>query len=529
MVALAACYRARLYQNRPGWDRDRETAESACRQRRRRKSAPRLCKGPRLSWRIASLDYLAETQALRETQAFLAGVLHVVIAGAVTVHALLTKREAPAAIGWIGLAWLAPVLGALLYVGFGINRVKRRARRLKRPIRSADPIVTGDTSSEDPLERLKAAIGKITGQDMAAGEVVAILDGGDQAYPQMLAAIESAKSHIRLCTYIFRTDEIGLKFIDALARAHGRGVRIRVLIDGFGGGFLRSLAYHGLRRQGVAVARFLHSTLPWKMPFLDLRLHKKSLVVDGRSAFVGGLNIGAENLMAKRPKTPVRDTHFRLEGTIVRQIEQAFDDDWSFATGEEPIRTGPASEGPACGGSAARVIASGPDQEVDQLVLVLLSATNLARRTIRIATPYFLPDEQLITALQLAALRGVDVHLVLPAQNNHRLVAWAAQTHVRPLLEAGCRLWRSPPPFDHSKLMTIDGEWSLIGSANWDMRSLRLNFELTVEIYDKDLAARLGAIIDSRCVQPITLEEVDNRPFPVKLRDAAARLSMPYI
>jgi cardiolipin synthase len=475
------------------------------------------------------LDHLAETQALLETQAFLAGALHLVMAGAVTVHALMTKREVPSAIGWIGMAWLAPVLGALLYVGFGINRVKRRARRLKGPFRSADPLVTGAMSSEDPLERLKAAIGKITGQDMAAGKVVAILECGDQAYPQMLAAIESAKSHVRLSTYIFRTDELGLKFVDALARAHGRGVKIRVLIDGFGGGFLRSSAYQALRRQGVPAARFLHSTLPWKMPFLDLRLHKKALVVDGETAFVGGLNIGAENVMAKRPKAPVRDTHFRLEGTIVRQVEQAFDEDWSFTTGEEPIRTGPASEGPAGGEPAARAIASGPDQEVDQLVLVLLSAINLARRSIRIATPYFLPDEQLITALQLAVLRDVDVHVVLPAQNNHLLVAWAAQTHIRPLLEARCHLWRSPPPFDHSKLMTVDGEWSLIGSANWDMRSLRLNFELTVEIYDKDLAARLGAIIDSRRVQPITLEEIDNRPFPVKLRDAAARLSMPYI
>ena len=150
------------------------------------------------------------------------------------------------------------------------------------------------------------------------------------------------------------------------------------------------------------------------MPFLDLRLHKKSLIVDGESAFVGGLNIGAENLIAKRPKAPVRDTHFRLEGTIVRQIEQEFDDDWSFTTGEEAMETGPARPAPASGGSAARTIVAGPDQEVDQLVLVLLSAVNLARRSIRIATPYFLPDEQLITALRLAVLRGVDVHLVLP-------------------------------------------------------------------------------------------------------------------
>ena len=184
---------------------------------------------------------------------------------------------------------------------------------------------------------------------------------------------------------------------------------------------------------------------------------------------------------------------------------------------------------PASGGSAARTIVAGPDQEVDQLVLVLLSAINLARRSIRIATPYFLPDEQLVTALQLAVLRGVDVHLVLPSHNNHRLVAWAAQTHIRPLLQSGCHLWRSAPPFDHSKLMTIDGSWSLIGSANWDMRSLRLNFELTVEFYDTDLAGKLAGIIDARCVQPITLEEIDKGPLPVRLRDAAARLAMPYI
>jgi cardiolipin synthase len=248
------------------------------------------------------LEQFVETWALLESRAFLIGGLHFVIAAAVTAHALMTKRDVPAAIGWIGMAWLTPILGALLYVGFGINRVKRRARRLKGSVRSVHRVVASQISSEDPLERLKAAIGKITHQDMMVGKVVAILDCGDQAYPQMLAAIESAKFHIRLSSYIFRADDVGLQFIAALARAHRRGVRIRVLIDGFGGGFLCSSAYHHLRRQGVPVSRFLHSALPWKMPFLDLRLHKKSLVVDGESAFVGGLNIGAENVFAKHPK-----------------------------------------------------------------------------------------------------------------------------------------------------------------------------------------------------------------------------------
>ena len=474
------------------------------------------------------MEDFAAPMTLLVSRPFFVGLLHVVIAGSVTVHTLTHKREVPAAIAWIGMAWFTPILGALLYVGFGINRVKRRARRLKGPVEDFDAPLTGDISSMDPMERLKIAVGNITGQEMAVGKVIAVLECGDQGYPQMLAAIESAKSSIKLATFIFRTDEVGMRFVDALVAAHRRGVKVCVLIDGFGGGFLRSSAYHRLHRQGVPVARFLHSLLPWKMPFLDLRLHKKILVLDGVTAFVGGLNIGAENVLTQRPKSPVRDLHFRVEGTIVEQIEQEFDDDWSFTTGEAP--TDAASPPNTTDvGAHSRAIGSGPDQEVDQLVLVLLSAINAARRSIRIATPYFLPDEQLLTALQLATLRGVDVQIVLPGINNHRLVAWAAEAHIRPLLQTGCHLWRSSPPFDHSKLMTIDGEWCLVGSANWDTRSLRLNFELTVEFYDSNLADRLAEIIDKHRNRPITLEEIDKRPFLWKLRDAAARLAMPYI
>src|SRR3984885_7982776 len=315
---------------------------------------------------------------LLASRPFFVGLLHIVIAGAVTVHTLTHKREVPAAIAWIGMAWLTPILGALLYVGFGINRVKRRARRLKGPGADFDAPLTGDISSVDPLERLKVAVGNITGQHMAVGKVIAVLECGDQGYPQMLAAIESAKSSIKLATFIFRTDEVGMRFVDALVAAHRRGVKTRVLIDGFGGGFLRSSAYHRLHEQGVPVARFLHSLLPWKMPFLDLRLHKKILVLDGVAAFVGGLNIGAENVLAQRPKSPVCDLHFQVEGTIVQQIEQEFDDDWSFTTGETPTEISSPPEGTP--GAGARVIVSGPDREDDQLVLVLLAAISSARR-----------------------------------------------------------------------------------------------------------------------------------------------------
>ena len=268
-----------------------------------------------------------------EGRAAAISVFHLASAAAVTVHALMNKRDAPAAIGWIGMAWLAPILGPLLYLGFGINRVKRRARRMMGTDRKSDIVQTVGTTSDDPVERLKIAVGNITSQSLESGRVAAILNSGDEAYPQMLAAIDGAKSSIELSTYIFRDDDLGRRFIDALAGAHGKGLKIRVLIDGFGGGFLRSSAYHELRRRGVPAARFLHSLLPWEMPVLNLRLHKKVLIIDGEIAFIGGLNIGAENLIEQNPAAPVRDTHFRVEGSVVGQIRQDFDEDWSFAAG----------------------------------------------------------------------------------------------------------------------------------------------------------------------------------------------------
>jgi cardiolipin synthase len=466
---------------------------------------------------------------LVESQGLVFTALHAALASAATVHALINKRDVRASIGWIGLLWLSPFFGAALYFVFGINRVQRKARRLRGRSKVFAFPRSCATMVSAPNERLQIAIGAITGLDLASGRVDGVLRCGDEAYPPMLAAIDSARTSVELASYIFRADETGKRFIDALARARARGVAVRVLIDGVGGGFFFSAAYRRLRRKNVRTERFLHSVWPWKMPLLDLRLHKKALIIDGELAFVGGLNIGAENVVARSPRAPVRDVHFRLVGTVVRQILDDFDNDWSFATGTEFLENPRSSASDPLIASGARAISSGPDQTVDQLVLVLLSAITSARESIRIATPYFLPEERILTALQLATLRGIAVTVVMPAASDHRVFAWASQAHIRPLLETGCSLWRSPPPFDHSKLMTIDDEWSLIGSANWDSRSLRLNFELTIELYDAVFARRLSAVIDEKCVEPIGLSDIDGRWFVTKLRDATARLMAPYL
>jgi cardiolipin synthase len=457
-------------------------------------------------------------------------VSHVALALAVTGHVLAHKRDPGSAVAWIGLAWLSPVVGSVLYVLLGINRVQRRARELSRsatggPLAAppAAPARTGD------LADLELAAYRITGRAAANGNAIEMLHNGDEAYPPMLAAIDAAAGSVALSSYIFRADAAGNEFIAALTGAHRRGVAVRVLIDGYGGGYVRSDAYRALRRAGVPAARFLHSMLPWRMPFLNLRTHRKLLAIDGTVAFAGGLNIGEENLARSRPRYPVHDTHFRFEGPIVAQLASAFAEQWSFATGE--ALSGAAWFPPPrpAGPSVARAVTSGPDQDLEKIELLVLAAINAARRSVRIMTPYFLPDERVITALALAAMRGIEIDIVVPEHSNHPVIDCAMRAHVGPLLRAGCRIWLHEPPFDHSKLLAVDKEWCFVGSANFDTRSFTLNFEINAEVYCSLTASKVHDKILANRKGPLLEQALARRPLPVRLRDSAARLWLPYL
>ena len=458
-----------------------------------------------------------------------AAVMHIAIAGAVTVHVLLYKRNVGAAVSWIGIAWLSPFIGGILYAIMGINRVKRRAKRLLRA-RSQPAIAeaaSADMSPDDPLAPLEFAVGRLTGLPREHGNKVEALRNGDQAYPRMLEEIGRARMSIGLQSYIFRADAAGEPFHQALIEAQRRGVQVRVLIDGVGGGYFWSGTYRRLSEAGVPVARFLHSYLPWRMPFVNLRNHRKVLVIDGRVAFTGGLNIGAENIQAGKPTHPVRDTHFRCEGPVVEQLTDAFADDWLFATGETLPEGAwfPAIE--RAGVVSARVVTSGPDEDNERIEFVALQAISCARKSVRVVTPYFLPPEPLTMALGLAAMRGIEVDLILPERGNHAILDWARQIPLRPLIEAGCRIWLLPPPFEHSKLMTVDDSWTMIGSANWDTRSFRLNFELNVELHDSGFAHEIA--VATRTCRRLMVAELDAVPLPTRLRNGAARLLQPYL
>jgi cardiolipin synthase len=455
-----------------------------------------------------------------------------VLAVGVTAHVLLYKREINTSAAWIGLAWLAPILGSVLYLLLGINRVRRRAMSM-RGSRSTDLLdgVAITAGRDDYLAPLEQAGYRITNRPAEKGNTISILRNGDEAYPVMIAAIEAAQRSVVLSSYIFRTDAAGTGFIEALVRAVGRGVEVRVLIDGIGGDYFTSPTYYRLRQARVPVARFMHSTRPWRMPFLNLRSHKKILGIDGRIAFAGGLNIGGENVTHNHPPHPVIDTHFRLEGPVVAQLIDVFADDWAFTTGEQLAgeKWYPAAAPVEGGNCVARVVTSGPDQDLEKIEFVILEAIACARASVRIMTPYFLPDDRLITGLALAAFRGVAVDVVLPEHSNHPTVDWGSRAQIGPLLAAGCRIWTHPAPFDHSKLMTVDGIWCLVGSSNWDVRSFRLNFELDLEVYDPTLARQIDALISAQQGKRISMAQLHARSLPVRIRDGAARLMLPYL
>ncbi len=471
----------------------------------------------------------------------IARALAVVLAALATGHALLYKRESRSIVAWLGFIWLAPVAGPALYLILGINRIKRRAALLRAGLEryrsesgtyACPPeLLTQQLSAGAAhLEPLAAAMARVTGRPLTPGNRIETLVNGDAAYPAMLDAIHGARRSVTLATYIFDRDSVGLEFADALGAAVRRGVEVRVLIDATGSRYSFPTILSALRHRGVPHARHLPA-YPWQLSAINLRNHRKILVVDGTTGFTGGMNIRVGHWLARRPKSPVQDIQFRVEGPVVAQMQEVFADDWLFATGEALRGEAWFPRLEPAGPVLARAIVDGPDEDLDKLRWAILAALGAARRSVRVMTPYFLPDPPVIAALNVAAMRGVAVDIVLPSENNLPFAHWASVAQWWQVLEHGCRIHLTPPPFDHSKLFVVDDCWTLIGTSNWDPRSLRLNFEFNIECYDQPFAESLATLIDARrsAGRAVTLRDVNSRSLPVKLRDGVFRLFTPYL
>jgi cardiolipin synthase len=488
------------------------------------------------------LHHPAMLQLLADLWLLIVPLGHIVGAIGVTIDAVLRKRQVSAVIGWVGLAWLAPIVGSLLYVAFGINRIQRAAVALQR-----EPMLgnTGEfratqaggefldtLAAQHPSLPGLARLGfQTTGNPLLPGNTITPLRNGEEAYPAMLAAIASATETITLLSYIFDHDRVGVAFLDALRAAVARGVQVRVLIDDVGARYSRPSMVTHLQEAGVTVATFLPTRLPRLFRYANLRNHRKLLVVDGRVGFTGGMNIRAGHVLSDNPAAPVRCLHFRLEGPIVYELQRTFAVDWAFATREALDREPWFPRLARHGQVVARGIPDGPDADLENILELMLGALSAAQSHVRIISPYFLVDDVLLRALQVTAMRGVTVDIVVPERSNLPVMDWAMTPQFVPLLDKGCRVHTSPPPFDHTKAFTVDGQWSLIGSTNWDARSLMLNFEFNVECYDPVLTQQLDALIDDRiaAARPLSLAELRARSLPVRFRDGVARLGLPYL
>lgn len=463
------------------------------------------------------------------------GLLAVQILSWVAVgHALLTKRDPRSALGWTITALFLPIVGPVLYALFGISRAESRASRIMRQQAAIEPEYAHPVCPEEPPEFVPENIAlmerlgrRLTDQHLCGGNALTPLHNGNEAYPAMLQAIQAARQQVFLATYIFNAGATGTAFAEALAAAAARGVDVRVLVDGIGTLYSWRKPWKKLPEYGVRVALFLPPKLFPPNLSINLRNHRKVLVCDD-VGFTGGMNISDDNILSDR-KNCVQDVHFRCLGPIVNQLRRAFLLNWGFCTGEY------GSLPPFCptsaGDSRCRIVMDGPGSDADTLNDLYCGVINGARRSVRIMTPYFLPSHDLMSSLRSAGLRGVDVRVVLPGKNNLPYVHWATFRLLPGLLAAGVRIWYQPPPFAHTKLLGVDGYYSQIGSANLDARSLRLNFELNMEVFDPAFHKRLAGHVDSTIARSreITLRNLQRQPLWVKLRNAACWIFSPYL
>jgi len=473
------------------------------------------------------------------------------ILSAVTIaYVLVTKKNSTSAVAWCLLVFFLPLLGPLLFLLFGYQHVyrplsrKRRHKRLfqrKPAAERADslrdqaviPGVAADTvhSAGGRSEVLARLARRFGAHPATSGNQITFYESGQPAFDAMLEAIRSARHHVHLEYFIFQPDATGRLFLDALARKSREGVEVRLLYDAMGSHRLHRWRFWRLRRAGGKYSVFLPLS-PWRRRIqINMRNHRKILVVDGRVAFTGGLNIGDEYL-GKNPRYGFwRDTHLRLEGPAVAELQSVFIEDWDFAA-DENLQDPAYFPAPlAAGPYPVQIIQSGPDRELKGIREMYFAAILRARQRVWIATPYFVPDPGLLDALCLAGHLGIDVRLLCQYHPDKWIPFFAGRYYWSDVLNAGVKVYQYTKGMMHSKVVLVDGEWASVGTANLDMRSLHLNFEVNCLIYSPEAVAELEAAFRRDLAASIRLERhvFARRPFAGRLLDNACRLLSPVL
>lgn len=481
-----------------------------------------------------------------ETLAIIGSILYVIFIAIVIVRILFDTRNDIKAMAYIMLVFFIPLFGALFYIVFGVNfwKKKRYAKKLMEDDMILDDLQTNiqqynDSmlqrieASDDERGELAAMLIRDLQSPLTTNNKVKLLQNGEEKFPELLEAIENAKHHIHIEYYIFDNDEIGKQILDILVRKAKEGVKVRFIFDDFGSPTIKKKDLKMLQEAGVEAHPFYKVHFYILANRMNYRNHRKIVVVDGITGFVGGINVSDKYINNGKNKLYWRDTHLRIDGPGVYYLQYLFLSDWNFCAecklkAEMDLFPTPKS---VENGTYMQIAASGPDSPQPTILFSILQMIFMAREEILITTPYFIPSESILHALRVAALSGLKVILLAPGISDSKMVNAASKSYYDSLLDAGVQVYQYQRGFVHAKTMVCDSATAMVGTANMDNRSFDFNFEVCAIIYNRKLAEEMRQTFyeDLKDAEKIDETRWRNRPFLIKLSEKIARLLSPVL
>ncbi|MGF2614235.1 cardiolipin synthase [Rossellomorea vietnamensis] len=463
-----------------------------------------------------------------------------------SVVVFLERRDAGATWAWLMVLLFIPVLGFVMYLIFGQNLTRKRLFQwddiqkigieelISRQIEEikSDHFSFRDSTVSNNKELIYMHL--INNEAVLTQDNdIKVFTHGEDKFDALLKDIRDARNHIHFQYYILRRDALGKKILSALTEKAREGVKVRVLYDEMGSRTLNKRFFRDLIKAGGEVEVFFPSRIPYINPRLNYRNHRKLVIIDGVTGYVGGFNVGDEYLGLNPRFGYWRDTHLRIEGSAVLAMQTRFILDWNQASASRDIdlerRYFP--EAKFQGNAGVQIVTSGPDSEWEQIKNGYIRMVSSAKESIYIQTPYFIPDTSLLDALRIAALSGIDVRIMIPNKPDHMFVYWATFSYIGEMLKAGARIYIYDNGFIHAKTIVVDSKTSSVGTANIDVRSFRLNFEVNAFIYDVELSKELGKIFlnDIQQSRELTMKDYSKRTLWIRFKESISRLLSPIL
>ncbi|WP_332646357.1 cardiolipin synthase [Lysinibacillus sp. 54212] len=458
----------------------------------------------------------------------------------------LERKDASSTWAWILVLFFLPVAGFILYLLLGRKLRKKHLFRWEgRKDIGIDKLISYqiDALKDNRLEFNEKNISEYkelmymnlstNNAVLTQDNAIQIYDDGADKFEGLIEDILNAKDHIHIQYYIFKVDNLGKRIINALIKKAKQGIKVHVLYDEMGSRGVKKRHFSELTEAGGRIEVFFPSIFPLINPRLNFRNHRKIVVIDGRIGYIGGFNVGDEYLGLKSKFGYWRDTHLRIEGSAVQPLQTRFLLDWNQASAKHRIsysdRYFPAI--PKKGDVAIQIVSSGPDTDYAGIKNGYIKMIMSAKKYVYIQSPYFIPDDTFLDAVQIAALSGIDVRIMIPNKPDHPFVYWATYSYAGQLLKAGAKIYHYEKGFIHAKMLVVDDEISTVGTANIDVRSFSLNFEVNAFIYDRDISHNLAEIFEKDIFDcsELTLEKYENRSTLVKFKESISRLLSPIL